>query len=83
MPIRYLKNSKLEGPKMPKMKTKSSVKRRFRTTGSGKLKGNFAYKRHCLGSKSQKMKRKARGSFVLAAADARIVKKFLPYGTPS
>ncbi|MEQ8509142.1 MAG: 50S ribosomal protein L35 [Rhodospirillaceae bacterium] len=68
---------------MPKMKTKSSVKRRFRTTGSGKLKGNFAYKRHCLGSKSQKMKRKARGSFLLADSDARIVKKFLPYGTPS
>ncbi|MDG2242084.1 MAG: 50S ribosomal protein L35 [Rhodospirillaceae bacterium] len=68
---------------MPKMKTKSSTKRRFRTTGSGKLKGNFAYKRHCLGSKSQKMKRKARGSFLLADADAKIVKKFLPYGTSS
>ena len=63
---------------MPKMKTKSSTKRRFRTTGSGKLKGNFAYKRHCLGSKSQKMKRKARGAFVLADSDAKIVRKFLP-----
>ncbi len=68
---------------MPKMKTKSATKRRFRTTGSGKLKGNFAYKRHCLGSKSQKMKRKARGSFVLADSDAKIVKTFLPYGTSS
>lgn len=68
---------------MPKMKTKSSTKRRFRTTGSGKIKGNFAYKSHCLGSKSQKMKRKARGSFLLASSDAKIVKKFLPYGTSS
>ena len=66
---------------MPKMKTKSATKRRFRTTASGKIKGNFAFKRHCLRSKSQKMKRKARGSFILAAPDAKIMKKFLPYGT--
>ena len=65
---------------MPKMKTKSSMKRRFRLTGSGKVKANFAYKRHCLGSKSTKMKRKARGTFVLTDADARIAKLFMPYG---
>jgi len=66
---------------MPKMKTKSAAKRRFRITSSGKIKGNSAFKRHCLGSKPQKMKRNARGSFVLAEADARIVRKFMPYGT--
>ena len=65
---------------MPKMKTKSATKRRFRVTGTGKVLGNSAYKRHCLGSKSQKMKRKARGTFVLTDADTRIVRKFLPYG---
>ncbi len=65
---------------MPKMKTKSSAKRRFRVTGTGKILGNVAYKRHCLGSKPQKMKRKARGTFVLADSDARIVRKFIPYG---
>ncbi|MCP4393077.1 MAG: 50S ribosomal protein L35 [Alphaproteobacteria bacterium] len=65
---------------MPKMKTKSSVKKRFKLTATGKVKANFAYKRHCLSAKSQKMKRKARGSFILCDADARIIKKFLPYG---
>ena len=65
---------------MPKMKTKSSVKGRFRTTGSGKIKGNVAYKRHMLRRRSQKMKRQARGSFVLAEADQKIVKRFMPYG---
>lgn len=64
---------------MPKMKTKSSAKKRFKKTASGKLKANVAYKRHCLTAKSKKMKRKARGSFLLSKADAKIVKKFLPY----
>ena len=65
---------------MPKMKTKSSLKRRFRVTASGKIKGNHAYKRHMLGNKSQKMKRNARGTMVLAPADQKIVRKFMPYG---
>ncbi len=65
---------------MPKMKTKSSAKKRFRMTGTGKLKGNVAFKRHCLSAKSQKMKRQARGTFVLTDSDSVIVKKFLPYG---
>lgn len=64
---------------MPKMKTKSSAKKRFSKTGSGKIKGNFAFKRHCLSNKPQKMKRKARGTRILCDADSRIVKKFLPY----
>ncbi|MGB0694992.1 MAG: 50S ribosomal protein L35 [Rhodospirillaceae bacterium] len=65
---------------MPKMKTKSAVKKRFRLTGSGKVRANVAYKRHCLTAKSTKMKRQARGSFILCDADAEIVKKFMPYG---
>jgi len=64
---------------MPKMKTKSGAKKRFRLTGSGKVRGNVAYKRHQLSNKSQKMKRKARGTMILSAADAKIVKQFLPY----
>lgn len=64
---------------MPKMKTKSGAKKRFRLTGSGKVRANVGYKRHQLSSKSQKMKRKARGTMILSDADARIVKKFLPY----
>lgn len=65
---------------MPKMKTKSSVKGRFRVTGSGKVRGNVAYKRHMLRRRPQKMKRQHRGTFVLAEADQKIVKRFMPYG---
>ena len=61
------------------MKTRSSVKKRFSVTGTGKLKRNFAKKRHCLFCKTQKMKRQARGTTMVAACDVQIVKKFLPY----
>lgn len=64
---------------MPKMKTKSAVKKRFSVTGTGKLKRNFAKKRHCLFCKTQKMKRQARGTTLLSEADTKIVKQFLPY----
>lgn len=62
---------------MPKLKTKSSAKKRFRLTGSGKVRANFAYKSHFLRRRSQKMKRKARGTFILCPADARLVKSYL------
>lgn len=65
---------------MPKMKTKSSVKKRFSLTGTGKVKANVAYKRHLLSNKSTKMKRQARGTFILCDADEKIIKKFMPYG---
>ncbi len=64
---------------MPKMKTKSSVKRRFSRTGTGKIKRNVAYKRHILSNKSQKMKRQARGTKILSEADSKIVRQFMPY----
>jgi large subunit ribosomal protein L35 len=64
---------------MPKMKNKSSAKKRFSKTGSGKIKRQFAYKQHCLEEKPQKMKRKARGTTLVAKSDARIVRQFLPY----
>ena len=64
---------------MPKMKTKSSVKRRFRRTGTGKIVMNVAYKRHILSSKSQKMKRKARGTKLMSDGDSKIVRQFMPY----
>jgi len=65
---------------MPKMKTKSSAKKRFRLTGSGKVRASSAFMRHGLSKRSQKMKRKARKSMILSAADARIVKSYMPYG---
>ncbi len=64
---------------MPKMKTKSSAKKRFRLTASGKVRANPAFKRHGLRKRSQKMKRNARGSMILSDVDARIVKSYLPY----
>ena len=48
--------------------------------GTGKVRANVAYKRHMLSNKSQKMKRKARGTMILSSADARIVKSYMPYG---
>ena len=64
---------------MPKLKTKSAVKKRFRLTGTGKVRANVAYKRHGLAKRPQQMKRQARGTFILTDADAGIVKKFMPY----
>lgn len=64
---------------MPKLKTKSGAKKRFSRTASGKVKMNFAFKRHNLRKRTQKMKRKARGSHVMAAVDAKIVGQFIPY----
>ncbi|PKU22746.1 50S ribosomal protein L35 [Telmatospirillum siberiense] len=66
---------------MPKMKTKSSAKKRFRLTGTGKVRANVAFKRHCLSAKTSKMKRQQRGTFIVAEVDSPNVKKFyLPYG---
>ena len=64
---------------MPKLKTKSSAKKRFSFTGSGKVKRNYAFKSHNLRKRSQSMKRKTRGTCILAKADFKNVKTFLPY----
>ena len=64
---------------MPKMKTKSGAKKRFRLTARGKVRGSAAFLSHNLRRRPQKMKRQARGTMILCDADARIVKKFLPY----
>ncbi len=64
---------------MPKLKSKSGAKKRFRLTASGKIRMNHAFKRHNLRKRSQKMKRKARGTAIMSEADARIVKRYLPY----
>ena len=66
---------------MPKMKTKSGAKKRFRLTAKGKVRGNPAKLRHGLRKRSQKMKRQERGTFILAEADAKVIKRhFLPNG---
>ena len=63
---------------MPKMKTKSSAKKRFKLTASGKVRAPVAYKRHNLRKRPKQMKRKARGMMTLAAGDARkVIRHFL------
>jgi large subunit ribosomal protein L35 len=66
--------------KMPKMKTKSSVKKRFKITATGKVLAGPGMKRHCLSARSQKAKRTNRGSQVLTHADGITVKQWAPYG---
>ncbi len=65
---------------MPKLKSKSSATKRFSFTASGKVRKNFACKSHFLRRRSQKMKRNARGTGIMAAVNARMVRKYLPYG---
>ena len=64
---------------MPKMKTKSSAKKRFSFTGSGKVKRNYAFKSHNLRKRSQSMKRKARGTTILKKCDYKSIRDYLPY----
>lgn len=66
--------------KMPKMKTKSSVKKRFKITATGKVLAGPGNKRHGLINRPQKMKRTNRGSQTLTDMDARTVKQWAPYG---
>jgi large subunit ribosomal protein L35 len=65
---------------MPKMKTKSGAKKRFKITARGKVIGAQTGKRHGMIKRTPKFIRNARGTKVLSDADARVVKKFLPYG---
>ena len=65
---------------MPKMKTKSGVKKRFKFTASGKVKHGVAGKRHRLISHNSKYIRTNRGTSVLAQADTARVVGWAPYG---
>ena len=64
---------------MPKMKTKSGAKKRFKITASGKIKAGVAGKRHRLISHSAKYIRQNRGTKVMSDADAKIIKHHMPY----
>ena len=64
---------------MPKMKTKSGAKKRFKVTGSGKIKAQMSGKRHGMIKRTPKQIRQKRGTAVLEPADAKIVRQFLPY----
>lgn len=61
---------------MPKMKTKSSVKKRFRLTATGKVKMAQAGKRHGMRKRSNKFIRNARGTTIMHASDAKKVRTY-------
>ena len=62
---------------MPKMKTHSGAKKRFRKTAKGKLRGRHAMTSHILGKKSAKRKRRLSNPVEVAPQDAKRVKELL------
>ena len=62
---------------MPKMKTKSSAKKRFKITGSGKIKRKHAFKSHILTKKTTKQKRRLTNTGLVDKSDLKNVKKQL------
>lgn len=63
-----------------KLKTKRGAAKRFKITGSGKVKRAHAGKRHLLGAKAAKRGRRLRKSALVKDVDVREVKRMLPYG---
>ena len=64
---------------MPKIKTNRSAAKRFKVTGTGKLKRNKAHKRHILTKKSTKTKRNLRQPAITDSTNVSNVKKIMPY----
>lgn len=63
---------------MPKIKSHSGAKKRFKLTASGKVKAGSTRRRHGMRKRSQKMKRESRGTFVLFKTDGdNLVKHYL------
>jgi large subunit ribosomal protein L35 len=65
---------------MPKMKTKSGAKKRFKLTASGKVRAGQAGKRHGMIKRTNKQIRNQRGTTILSLQDSKIARKFLPNG---
>ena len=64
---------------MPKMKTNRGAAKRFKATGSGKIKRSKAFTSHILTKKSTKRKRGLRQADLVDASNAKSIKKILPY----
>jgi len=65
---------------MPKMKTKSSAKKRFKLTATGKVKMTQAGKQHGMIKRTNKQIRNQRGTTIMDESNARVVRKMMPYG---
>jgi large subunit ribosomal protein L35 len=63
---------------MPKMKTKSAAKKRFRVRPGGTVKCGQAFKRHILTKKSTKVKRQLRGTMTIDQSDVASVMRMMP-----
>lgn len=63
---------------MPKMKTHKGSQKRFKRTGTGKLKRSHAYTSHLFANKSQKQKRKLRKSTLVSSGDYKRIHSMLP-----
>ncbi len=64
---------------MPKMKSKSGAKKRFRLTATGKVRMNQSGKQHGMIKRTNKQIRNQRGTTIMSRQDAKIVRKFIPY----
>ena len=64
---------------MPKMKTHSGAKKRFKVTGTGKVKYKKPGQRHLLAGDSGNQNRKSRKASIVDKADMNTMKKYLPY----
>lgn len=64
---------------MPKMKSNSGAKKRFKLTGTGRVKRNKAYRRHILTKKSSTQKRRLRKAGLVHATQEHQIKAMLPY----
>jgi len=64
---------------MPKMKTRRGAAKRFKVTGTGKIKRGKAFKRHQLSCKTRKQKRNLRHATVVSGSDARRLQRLIPY----
>jgi large subunit ribosomal protein L35 len=64
---------------MPKMKTNRGAAKRFKKTGTGKLRRSKAYLRHILTNKSPKQKRGLRKSGEVDTANEKAIRRLLPY----
>jgi len=64
---------------MPKIKTNRGAAKRFRKTGTGKIRRNKAFKSHILTKKSTKRKRGLRQGAIVAKTDERNISRLIPY----
>jgi large subunit ribosomal protein L35 len=69
----------VEESRMPKIKTNRGAAKRFKKTGSGKIKRSHAFTSHILTSKTRKRKRNLRKSNVVEAVDHKNIARLIPY----